>query len=271
MHALVFPPTLSQRLDDLILGDTRDPRSMSSTTMLPPEVCDHIIDQLHDQPNALKTCSVVSKSWTSRSRTHIFSTISFNGNPDVVAWRNAFPDPSNSPVHLVRALVVNHCEGFPEHHLSLFCNVTHLTLHVHTVDGSPISLAHLHGFAPSLKSLRMTFPKVPLSDILNLVYSFPLLDDLLLAGIPVASDVEVIPSASPTFSGRFYLAVFQEMRTMVDHFLSLPGGIHFRKLLLPWICDQDLPPMVDLVSACSHTLESLWVLNTKRTRLYLPP
>jgi hypothetical protein len=243
---------------------------MSSSTMLPPEVCDHIIDQLHDQPNALKTCSVVSKSWTSRSRTHIFSAICFNGNPDVVAWRNAFPDPSNSPAHLVRALVVNHREELPERHLSSFCNVTRLTLHVHTVGGSPISLAHLHGFTPSLKSLRMTFAIGPLSDILNLVYSFPLLDDLLLTGIPVASDAEVIPSASPTFSGRLYLAMFQEMRTMVDHFLSLPGGIHFRKLILPWICGQDLPPMMDLVSACSHTLESLCVLNAKRTRLYLP-
>jgi len=48
---------------------------------------------------------------------------------------------------------------------------------------------------------------------------------------------------------------------MANHLLSLPGGIHFRELILPWICDQDMPSMMDLISACSHTLESLHVLN----------
>jgi len=107
----------------------------------------------------------------------------------------------------------------------------------------------------------MTFPSVPFSDILNLVYSFPLLDNLLLTGLPMASDAKVAPSVRPTFSGSLCLAVFQEMKVMADHLLSLLGGIHFRKLILPWICDQDLPTMVDLIFACSRTLESLQILN----------
>ena len=242
---------------------------MSTSPRLPPELCDYIIDKLRNQPNALKTCSVVSKSWTARSRKHIFSTICFNGDPDVVAWRNAFPDASNSPAHHARTLVVNHRKGFPENRLSSFCNVTRLFLHVHPVDGCLVSLTQLHGFTPSLKSLHMTFPILPFSDVLSLVYSFPLLDDLLLTGIPMASDTKVTPSKPPKFSGSLCLAVFREMRIMANHLLSLPSGIHFRELILPWICDQDMPSMMDLISACSHTLESLHVLNhTKRMRFH---
>jgi hypothetical protein len=87
----------------------------------------------------------------------------------------------------------------------------------------------------------------------------------------MTSDAEVIPPLSPTFSGSLYLAVFQGMSIVVDHLLSLPGGIHFRKLIPPRICDQDLSPMVDLISTCSYTLENLHALNyAKRTRLHLP-
>ena len=240
---------------------------MPPSPRLPPELCDHIIDQLCDKPDALKTCSAVSKSWTSRSRKHIFSTIHFYGDADITAWGNAFPDPPNSPAHHTQTLLINHRgKGFPENHLTSFCNVTRLILHVHSTDGLPISLTQLHGFTPSLKSLHMTFPSVPFSDILDLVYSFPLLDNLLLTGLPMASDVKVAPLVRPPFSGSLCLAVFQEMNVMADHLLSLPGGIHFRKLILPWICDQDLPTMVGLISACSRTLESLQILNyAKRT------
>ena len=241
--------------------------TMSTSPRVPPELCDHIIDQLHDNPDALKTCSVVSKSWTARSQEHIFSTINFTGDPDIVTWQNAFPDPVNSPARYTRTLTVNHRRGFLENYLPSFCNVTCLVLHVHPVGGSFISLAQLHGFTPCLKYLRMVFRELPLSDVLNLVYSFPLLDDLLLTGIPMASDAKVAPSITPRFSGILFLAIYREMRNMVNHMLSLPGGLHFRELILPWICDEDLPPMMDLMHACSRSLESLKVWNdSKRTR-----
>jgi len=164
----------------------------------------------------------------------------FNGDPDVVAWQNAFPDPSNSPAYHVLTLIVNHRRGFLENHLSSFCNVTRLFLHVHPANGYLISLTQLHGFTPFLKSLHMTFPILPSSDVLSLVHSFPILDDLLLTGIPMASDTKVTPLTPPT--------------------------LHFREVILPWICDKDLPSTMDLILACSNTLESLHVLDhTKRT------
>ena len=44
-------------------------------------------------------------------------TISFDDNFDVVAWWNAFPDPSNSPANHARTLTINHRRGFPENRL----------------------------------------------------------------------------------------------------------------------------------------------------------
>jgi hypothetical protein len=242
--------------------------TMSTSPMFPPELCDHIIDQLCDQPNALKTCSLVSKSWSARSRKHIFSIVIFRGDPDVVAWRNAFPDPINSPACHTQTLIVNNHIGFPENHRLSFRNVTSLLVHVHPDDGPLVPLTQLHGFTPVLKSLHMTFSILLSSDILNLVYSFPLLDDLQLTGISITSGARITPSISPTFSGSLRLAVFQGVGIMVNDLLSLPGGIRFRELILPWIHDKDLPSMMDLIYACSHTLESLYVLGQpKRTCL----
>src|ERR1700735_3966066 len=66
------------------------------------------------------------------------------------------------------------------------------------------------------------------------------------------------------FPGNFVWACFG-LETIVNDLLSLPGGIHFRELILLWIRDDDLPSMMDLISACSHTLESIHVNHTKRT------
>ena len=246
---------------------------MSSSPRLPPELCDHIIDQLHDQPNELRACSVVSKSWTPRSRKHIFSTISFNNDSDVAVWWNTFPDPSNSPAYHPRTLAVNYRRGFPETHLSSFCNITHLCPHVHQVDGQPTSLAQLHGFTPFLETLLMAFPTLPSSDVLSLVCSFPLLDNLTLAGRPTASDTQVIPFTPPKFSGTLCLGVFRGVNIdiMVNHLSSLPNGIHFRGLILLWNYSRDLPSMTNLIFACSQTLESLDIANKTIRTHSCPP
>jgi F-box-like len=50
---------------------TRDDHFMTkSTTRLPPELTDHIIDFLHSDRRALATCALVCRSWISSSRLH---------------------------------------------------------------------------------------------------------------------------------------------------------------------------------------------------------
>ncbi|KAH7928610.1 hypothetical protein BV22DRAFT_193926 [Leucogyrophana mollusca] len=47
-------------------------------TFIPPEITDHIIDHLHEDAEALGTCSLVCKSWLPASRYHLFSIISLH-------------------------------------------------------------------------------------------------------------------------------------------------------------------------------------------------
>ncbi|KAF9644805.1 hypothetical protein BDM02DRAFT_3066647, partial [Thelephora ganbajun] len=44
---------------------------------LPPEILDYIVDFLHDTPETLKQCCLVSKSWVSRTRKSLFADIEF--------------------------------------------------------------------------------------------------------------------------------------------------------------------------------------------------
>lgn len=234
---------------------------MLTSLPLPPELYDKIIDQLRDQSDALKSCSVVSKSWTPRSRHHLFSTIRFGSDLGVVAWQNKFSDACNPPAHHARTLLVRSVGVFPENPFSSLCNVTRLSLDVHPSDGQrPISFSQLHGFAPSLKLFQMTFKALGLTEVLNLVCSFPLLDHLGLWGQPIPSDTKFAPATpSPTFSGSLCLMVPPVMRIVANQLISLPGGINFRELVLPWFAE--LSATEDLISACSHSLESLHLLS----------
>jgi hypothetical protein len=65
------------------------------------------------------------------------------------------------------------------------------------------------------------------------------------------------PSSQPMFTGFLELHLMGGMKPIARRLLSLPGGIHFRKLTLTWFCEEDLLMVKALVEECSHTLESL--------------
>ncbi|KAJ7616650.1 hypothetical protein FB45DRAFT_934661 [Roridomyces roridus] len=47
---------------------------------LPPEVVDLVIDNLHDQPAALRVCSLVCRNWLAASRYHLYSEVYVSGS-----------------------------------------------------------------------------------------------------------------------------------------------------------------------------------------------
>ena len=71
---------------------------------LPQEIADYIVDLLHDEPETLKRCCLVSKSWISRVRRHLFYEIRIDSRADLAAWKRVFPDPANSPGYYTRSL-----------------------------------------------------------------------------------------------------------------------------------------------------------------------
>jgi len=79
---------------------------------LPPEILDCIVDHLHDEPETLKQCCLVSKSWVPRSRKHLFANILFYTRRHPRAWKEAFPDLSRSPVHYTHTLAIDPLKTF---------------------------------------------------------------------------------------------------------------------------------------------------------------
>jgi len=154
---------------------------------LPPEMLDHVADQMRDDPTALKTCCLVSKSWIQRTQKHLFAQIGFYAScPSVESWKNAFPDPMHSPAHHTRSISIRHPHLITASDVDTiltFCNVERLDVITVGCPDARISLAPLHGLFPILRSLYLSFISLPDSEIFALICSFPLLQDLTLVSL----------------------------------------------------------------------------------------
>lgn len=95
----------------------------TSTSHIPQELVDHIIDHLHDDPLALSNCARVCRGWLPTSRHHFFSKISLkatsaHNGPAVPQERckQLYAVLIQSPeiIYNIRELEI--CEGSPHHH-----------------------------------------------------------------------------------------------------------------------------------------------------------
>ena len=78
-----------------------------SDPQCPPEILDYIIDFLSDEPQALKNCCLVAKSWVSRTRKHLFSEIEIASLTELKTWWKVFPDPGSSPGYHAHSLALH--------------------------------------------------------------------------------------------------------------------------------------------------------------------
>jgi hypothetical protein len=104
---------------------------------------------------------------------------------------------------------------------------------------STVSSVPFHGFSPVIKSLHVNFTTLTSSQIFDLTLSFPLLEDLTVVTYGEATDsgngsnelpTVALPSSPPIFTGSLELWAQGGMKPIANRLLSLPGGIHFRKL-----------------------------------------
>jgi len=231
------------------------------TSSLPPEILDHVIDHLYDEPATLKACCVVSKSWVPRARKHLFAHVGFDAwESHLETWKKTFPDPSTSPAHHTRTLffhappVIITADTGAGGWVRTFHNVTHLRL----MRLDRASLVPLHGLSPAVRSLNLTI--VPFA-VFDLICSFPLLEDLALISLYPKNEAEVWnpPSTSPTLTGHLDVRTSGMFPAVTRRLLDLPGGLHFSKITAFFFSD-DAESVTDLVSECSGTLESLTIL-----------
>jgi hypothetical protein len=258
-----------------------------SNPHLPEEMLDGIVDHLRGIKSALINCSLVSKSWIPRARRHLFVDIRFYTTKRLRSWKETFPDLSSSPACYAKTLaidclqVVTAADAEEGGWITGFSHVVHLEVACRAVRPDPeqpkICLVPFHGFSPAIKSLRVTVPALSSLRVFDLIFSFPLLEDLSvvipyepLTGDGDGSRGDEIPPASqrsslPAFTGSLELYLQGGMKPFTRRLLSLPGGIHFPKLTWMWFREEDLPILMALVEECSHTLESLDISDARGT------
>ena len=254
----------------------------AETTMfssLPPEILDFIVDHLHDEPSTLKSCCLVSKSWIPRIRRILFAKVEFSSDRcPIQLWMNAFPDPCNSPAHHTHVL------HFIDHNsiaaasmvafawVQRFCHIN--KLRIPNTSGSllapraPGPLVQLRGLSPTLTSLHLLGVSAPLSEVLDLICSFPLLEDLFLHFVTTqgGSDRRYIPPTSPSLTGTLHMIELSP--SLTRGLLDLPNGLHFSRVTT-WFPGGANSPEVDLISKCRNTLEDLTIDFSSPSSFYL--
>ena len=80
--------------------------TMTSIPPFPQEILDYIVDILQDEPQTLRDCCLVAKSWAPRTRKHLFAHVTFNSPSRLEAWKKTFLDHTNSPASYTRPLLV---------------------------------------------------------------------------------------------------------------------------------------------------------------------
>ena len=238
---------------------------------LPPELLDLIVDHSCDEPTILKTCCLLSKAWVPRTRRHLFAHVAFDSEESsgrsIESWMDVFPDPSNSPAHHTRSLAISDLpaltasttEGIAW--VRSFNSIVQLSIDTNLSGGGEVSLVQLHGLSPILKSLRVDRSSLPLSEIFSLTCSFPLLEDLSLHTIESShrglfSDPTDAPLTSPKLTGTLLLGGYPP--AVIGRLLNLSGGLRFTNISTGCL-DGYFGLVVDLVSKCSDTLESLCI------------
>ena len=244
---------------------------------IPPEIIDLIVDHLHDRPTALRVCCLVSKSWVPRSRAHLFVHIKLTDG-SVQSWLKAFPDPLNSTAPYTRTLMIRgrwpfsdassvvagRIRAFPFH------NLVQLSIHSESYGsgGDRVSLVPFHGLSPTIRSLRLALSPAQPSEVLGLICSFPILEDLELFVFGYWNGVDgwTPPSTSPRLTGSLQLhSMDGGVDPITRRLLDLPNGPNFTKIVLSCADDErDFKSTTDLVSGCSNTLESLDVSDYLR-------
>ena len=239
-----------------------------SNPYLPPETFDHVIDLLHDKPQTLRECCLVSKSWVPRTRKHLFADIKFHSADYLESWKETFPDPSNSPAYHAPALIVGCPEAVIEADaeeggwIQSFSRVERLTVSFAwaNFNTAELSLVPFHKLSLSLKSLHVTSLFLPHSQVSHLARSLPLLEDLTLIGHDMSAvdgPLDAVTSTPPALTGTLELFLHHGLVNTARRLLELPNGLHFRRFNLSWYAEEDLQWIMALVVACSKTLEYL--------------
>ena len=250
---------------------------------LPPEITDHIIDLLHDQPDTLGNCCLASRSFINRARKYLFEDIGFESSPkDLEVWKKTFPNPKKSPAHHTRSLFVGCTEIVTDEDakeggwIESFSEVVRLELWDGAWDGPVVN----HSFHPfhvlsKVKHLRVCFTTIPPSKLLKTICSFPQLEDLDISdfhtganGTDGGEPIVWPPDFQfPPLTGTLVLRPSRP-DCITRLLLAVPGCLRFRKIIWEEYHPERLEGVMAVVERCSDTLECIDITRPIRGKSY---
>ena len=235
-----------------------------------------IIDNLHTDEVALKTCSLVTRAWTTRSRYHLFYKVEILNEGQLDAWTSLFPYPSTSvAASLVHRLHIDHpymLEDVSKFSLQQFRNLVHFSLGSMPFRQRPqweigaLAMDNIRLLPTSLRGLHLGLEHICAWHIASLCGYFQDLDDLSIRSYTLkpwyqARDATMV--SSPKFRGELRATINLDLIALIDLLQTLPNGIQFTcvnislPLDTPWKVGTWLPSIAE-------TLTSLHVDTTLR-------
>ena len=237
---------------------------------VPQELVDKFIDELKDNNQSLRACSLVSRYWVSRSRRHLFQRIVFPTADRLAKYCDMFP--TNHIVHsYVRGLAIIQWNRDPWiGRRALRCGLEHLQNFraLESLILAGITNGSARGFdaiealadglrvaAPSIKTLKLVHWKVSSTTLIEFICRFPSLDTLVvedmdyLVGLPGWKR----PSKFPPFAGHFEFSNSNghgSAGKFLRHLSRLPLG--FREISID--AGGAVDPVVAILEKCSPVL-----------------
>ncbi|KAH9947976.1 hypothetical protein B0H21DRAFT_300205 [Amylocystis lapponica] len=158
---------------------------------IPPEMCDYVINFLHDDTRALGACSLTCRAWVPATQVHLFRNISLDNSKLFTAFCRLLHTAPHLGYHvrelsIARTSVAVNCDvNDPEAGLNLCSILTHLS----GIQTLGFYLTHLPsvptlGFYVPLTELTLVACRFPaFDDFIDLFYSFPQLEHLHLVTV----------------------------------------------------------------------------------------
>lgn len=253
---------------------------------LPQELVDYIMDMLHDDPNALKACSLTCKAMFASTRHLIHQTLRVPQLRDL-CWGGRSPCSRRDGSETLRSVSRKGEGGFlhytrevrirPYRPLTPGSLLPHLHYfqsldRVHTLvfeNYQGLSWANHYktyfaNFYPTLTSLTLHHPFSPYRLLLKFALQFPNLENLCLQWVRIevfTPDLMTLATVdqSPPLRGHLRLV---DADVVVPHLLDLshghqlPNGINFRSIELATFLGHRAQR---ILLACAATLENLIV------------
>jgi hypothetical protein len=242
---------------------------------LPQEIVEEVIDHLAFDFAALKSTSLVRKSWTHRSRRLLFYFVPFNSLGRLEKWSLSISSDPNGIASYTHAILLSsdtlnswvrpeHLDRFYDHFRS-FSRVERLAIAgLKTPKFNATStLRYFGNFAATVRSLELRTPIGSRASLLSFICAFPLVDDLAIEFPNVTAgggnQGEVAQFASvPSFKGNLRLLdMLDESNPLVESLCTLL--LPFRTISVSSRSTGRLPQLANLVNKCGKTLRSLHV------------